>query len=332
MVLRTVEVLLALVFAVVAGRCRASSRLCALVALGVTCAVMALLPDLFGSPGAARTAAALLGVGVAAVVGGLALLLVADGLLLLVGQGFGRPQAATAGVGLMLAAALVVGVVCARGGRSWMAAFLALGMSTVYVTAAFLSFLGLTLLRARPWSRRRASYIIVLGAGLDDGEITPVLAARLQRALAVYRRLVAAGGDPVVVASGGQGPDEDRSEAEAMSRYMVAHGVPQERIRCEDRSRNTDENLTYSAEVIESDGSAGRCVVVTSDFHVLRTALVLNRVGLRGSVVGAPTTPSYWLTGATREFAAIIWYDRRAFLALTALLLLPGLALLPPMK
>jgi uncharacterized SAM-binding protein YcdF (DUF218 family) len=63
--------------------------------------------------------------------------------------------------------------------------------------------------------------------------------------------------------------------------------------------------------------------VVTSGFHVYRTTLLARRVGVPVHVVGAPTSPAYWLAATLREFAAILWLDRLPLVGLSLLLAVP---------
>ena len=50
----------------------------------------------------------------------------------------------------------------------------------------------------------------------------------------------------VFVLSGGQGDDEDVTEASAMYRYMKSRGVPDYQLLLEESSRSTYENMVYS--------------------------------------------------------------------------------------
>lgn len=126
-------------------------------------------------------------------------------------------------------------------------AVLALG----YLGGEFVLYLGYSWVYARLARRSRPSHIVVLGAGLRGGrEVGPLLAGRVDHAIGVYRRERAAGRQPVLVMSGGQGPDEHVSEAAAMADYAVRQGVLPEHILQEDRSTNTLENLRFSRQVV----------------------------------------------------------------------------------
>ena len=252
-------------------------------------------------------------VAVLAVFGALALaaLLVADGLLLIRSQGAATPQSAALAVGTGLAAlaALTVLTVCCSGGHLLVVVCLVLDAPAAYLALLFVLFLGHTALSGRLRPRRSADYVVVLGAGLVDGEVSPLLASRLDRGLTAYGALLARGCRPTVITSGGRGPDEERSEAEAMAAYLVARGVPGDCVRREDRSRNTGENLANSARIMRHADPRYRCTVITSDFHAFRTALLMRRLGVRGSAAGAWTAPSYWLAAALREFVAVLKGD-----------------------
>ncbi|QMU71653.1 YdcF family protein [Streptacidiphilus sp. P02-A3a] len=302
-----------------------------LLALSVVSLGSATVSRLAVPHGPSWTAAAV-ALAATAAVGALALaaLLVVDGLLLIRSQGSAPPQLAalTAGTGLAALAVLTVLTGCCSGGHLALVVCLVLDAPAAYLALLFVQFLGHAALSGRLRPRRAADYVVVLGAGLVDGDVSPLLAGRLDRGLSVYRALHARGCRPTLLTSGGRGPDEERSEAEAMADYLLARGVPGDRVRREDRSRNTEENLANSARIMRGADPGYRCTVITSDFHAFRTALLMRRLGVRGSAAGAWTAPSYWLAAALREFVAVLWFDRAVFLPMSAFLALPVVAAL----
>jgi uncharacterized SAM-binding protein YcdF (DUF218 family) len=158
----------------------------------------------------------------------------------------------------------------------------------------------------------RADYVIVLGAGLGKhGKVTPLLAGRLERGREVWEALVARGGSPVLIVSGGQGSDEPMAEAEAMAAYLAGRGFPADSLVREDQSRTTEENLVFSKVIMDAAHPAGpggrepRCVIVTSSFHVFRTAIIARKARIRGQVTGSRTARYYWPSAMLREFAAV---------------------------
>ncbi|MBB3053278.1 uncharacterized SAM-binding protein YcdF (DUF218 family) [Prauserella isguenensis] len=176
-----------------------------------------------------------------------------------------------------------------------------------YVSFLFVCFLLYSVVYGRIRSRRPVDYIVVLGAGLLDGRrVPPLLASRLGRGREVFDEQRARGADPILVTSGGQGPDEEVPEAHAMRDHLVSHGVPSDRVMVEDRSTTTWENLMFSAELMRARTSDYGCVVVTNNFHVLRAALLARKAKLDGQVVGAPTAWYFWSSAVVREFIAVL--------------------------
>lgn len=156
-----------------------------------------------------------------------------------------------------------------------------------------------------PSVTRNADAVVVLGAGLRNGEVTPLLATRLDRGKQVFDRL--RNPEAVLIASGGQGADEPHPEAQAMAAYLREAGADPERLWQENQSRTTEENLTLSTELLDQRGRSNpRCIVVTNNYHVFRAALLMRKLGLRGHAVGAPTAPYYCPSAFLREYVAIL--------------------------
>lgn len=107
--------------------------------------------------------------------------------------------------------------------------------------------------------------IVVLGYGLmPDGSMRPELVARLQAALV---QAMVSPASPIIVTGGN--PQGGTTEADAMARWLVAHGTAPDRIHIESRAGDTVENATNSAEMMHALG-AGDAVVVTSADHMPR--------------------------------------------------------------
>ena len=127
--------------------------------------------------------------------------------------------------------------------------------------------------------------VIVLGAGIRGATVSLPLASRLDEAIRYHQQ------NPrgVIVVSGGQGYQEEISEAEAMERYLLARGVPKERIIKETNSTSTYENFVFSKEILDKrlpDGYSA--VLITNDFHVYRATKIAQRTGISAKHLGAP--------------------------------------------
>ncbi|HEY4571177.1 MAG TPA: YdcF family protein [Kribbella sp.] len=176
-----------------------------------------------------------------------------------------------------------------------------------YVSFLFLCFLVYAFVYSRVRSSRKIDFVVVLGAGLRGSRVPPLLAGRLDRTKRVYDRAARRGRPPVIITSGGQGPDEDIPESHAMATYLIERGVPADRILREDKSTSTWENLTFSRELMIQRQPRYRCLIVTNNFHAFRAALTARKAKINGQVVGSPTAAYYWPTATIREFVAVLW-------------------------
>ncbi|OZM73942.1 hypothetical protein CFN78_06530 [Amycolatopsis antarctica] len=233
--------------------------------------------------------------------------LIANGLTMLRREGR-RPAnllSLAAGVGIIGLFALLIVAVLSR--SAWLITVAgSLSLVVGYVAFLFTSFLLYSFVYGRMTLRKGMDAIVVLGSGLVGGSrVPPLLASRLDRAARLHGAENGAGRDPLVITSGGQGPGEDVPEAVAMAGYLVQRGVPEERIAREDRSTTTQENLLFSKALLDDLGVDSRMVVVTNNFHVLRTAVLTRRLGLRAEVVGSPTARYFLPSAMLREFTAL---------------------------
>lgn len=125
-------------------------------------------------------------------------------------------------------------------------------------------------------------YLIVLGAQVRGTRVSRALAQRLNKAASYLEENEAA----FVIVSGGQGPGEAISEAEAMEAYLLDKGISKERILKEARSVNTEQNIRFSRELIEEGASVG---IVSNDFHVFRAVHIAKAGGLEAQGIPAPS-------------------------------------------
>jgi len=219
------------------------------------------------------------------------------------------------GLGLIGLVAALAAAALAR--DPWLLAVCsAVALVVGYVGFLFVSFLLYSVVYGRIGHRPGMGAIVVLGSGLQDGaRVPPLLAGRLDRAAAVFRDEVAAGRSPLLITSGGQGTDEGRSEAAAMARYLVDRGLPAGNVVVEDRSKSTRENLLNSTALLDGRSGNDRLLVVTNNFHVLRSAVLTRRLGIRADVIGAPTARYFLPSASLREFAALFVQYRYANIA-----------------
>lgn len=264
--------------------------------------------------------AVVLGVGLV-----LPLVLIGNGLVMAHREGRRLANLLSLLAGLAILAVDAVFLLALRGGLGWVGVL----AGGVVILSAYAGFILTSLLiYAFVYSRlgRRGGYdtVIVCGSGLAGDKVPPLLASRLDRAAAVYR---GEGENPLIVVSGGQGPDEQRSEADAMREFLLGAGVPEADIAVEDQARTTAENLRLGTGVAEARGRTGRSIAVTSNYHALRTAVLARDLGLPIDVAGARTALYFLPSAFLREVVALIVIRWQAH-AIASAVLLGGYALL----
>ena len=146
--------------------------------------------------------------------------------------------------------------------------------------------------------------VVVLGCQVyPDGRPSLMLQNRIR---AAYGYLTAHP-DAVCVASGGQNDREPGTEARCIRDALVSMGIDQARIRTEERSQSTEENLAFSAAVIREEGLPTAVVIASDNFHQLRAAIWAEREGLTPYAAGCASpwflTAGYW----AREAAALLY-------------------------
>lgn len=150
---------------------------------------------------------------------------------------------------------------------------------------------------------RNADYIIVLGAGIMGKRVPPLLAARLDKGMALLEKNPHA----TLILSGGQGPGEDIAESEAMAAYVKEKGVDENRILMERRSTSTEENLRFSGELMEKRAEkAPEIIVVTTAYHVFRALVLAKKEGIKCVGYGAKTKWYFTLNALIREFVGYL--------------------------
>jgi uncharacterized SAM-binding protein YcdF (DUF218 family) len=154
------------------------------------------------------------------------------------------------------------------------------------VLLVWVASLGAVLLWERHDQARPVSAIVVLGAAQYVGRPSPVLRARLDHAIALWRRRLA----PVMIVTGGTGTGDTTSEAAVSRRYAIRHGVPDSAILMENEGRTTSESMEGVARLM--GGRQRRDVLLVSDpFHMLRLTILARRHGLEPFASPTPTSP-----------------------------------------
>lgn len=164
----------------------------------------------------------------------------------------------------------------------------------------FLIIETLIIVQSRHKYEQKCDFIIILGARLYGSSPAPLLTYRLDAALEYHQKFP----DTKIIVSGGQGSGEDISEAMAMKKYLINHGVDESIIIEEDQSTNTNENILFSKQLIEtiSDKKDYHVLIITNGFHCYRSMLLANKYNLNADTYAAKEHDDTALHYYLREF------------------------------
>jgi uncharacterized SAM-binding protein YcdF (DUF218 family) len=149
---------------------------------------------------------------------------------------------------------------------------------------------------------KHADYIIILGARVKGEVPSLALQYRIDAAASYLKK----NRESIAIASGGQGPGEDITEAEAIKRGLLAHGISSDRILLEDKSTDTVENIRFSKRLIPQNLKTG--LLVTNDFHLYRAKSIAKDQGLNLEGIPAETPTVAIPKSYAREYLAITKY------------------------
>ena len=154
------------------------------------------------------------------------------------------------------------------------------------VAVVYTSSLIMVLVVSQQDQRRPVDAIVVLGAAQYNGRPSPVLRARLDHALALYRDGLA----PLVVVTGGVGRGDTTSEATVGARYLRAHGVPAGSIAATGEARSTKTTMTGVAAWLKTR-RIHRVLLVSDPFHMFRLRLEAQRTALEAYTSPTESSP-----------------------------------------
>lgn len=257
----------------------------------------------------------------------LVVFLIANGMTMMrkEGRSLGNLLSLLAGLGIIATGIFgIVGLVTLRW-QSWVLPVLIL-VFLLCCWAAFLLVSYLVYTLAYPLITRGvgADYVMVHGSGLIRGKAPALLRSRIDAGIARWQGIRAEHPSAPIILSGGQGPDEPRSEASAMAEYAIGVGVPAEAIWLEDASATTGENLRNTKRMVAERLPAGtRGITVTSSYHVVRTAALARQVGLDAQVAPARTAGYFFPSAFLREAVALVAEHKIAHALAAAIVCLP---------
>jgi uncharacterized SAM-binding protein YcdF (DUF218 family) len=139
---------------------------------------------------------------------------------------------------------------------------------------------------SREDQRQPADAIVVLGAAQYNGKPSPVLRARLDHAVDLYREGLA----PTVVVTGGIGEGDRVSEATVGRQYLVQHNIPEAAVVVRPEGRSTQASIR-SLEQWAAAHDVKRVLLVSDPFHMLRLRLEAGHTSLQAYTSPTRSSP-----------------------------------------
>jgi uncharacterized SAM-binding protein YcdF (DUF218 family) len=129
---------------------------------------------------------------------------------------------------------------------------------------------------------------IVLGAGSNEGKVSPVFRERINHGITLFQT----GKVSSIIFTGGLGKWQNISDSEAARRYAITKGIPSEHILIEEKSSITYENLLEAKALMEQKGF-GSALIVSDPLHMKRAMAMCEALEI--NALPAPTPSSmYW--------------------------------------
>ena len=171
--------------------------------------------------------------------------------------------------------------------NKWVKAFFCLVLVGILT---FSVLLGAVLNGGHDRIKENPEIMLILGCQVHPWGPSVLLKDRLDEALSYLNEHH----DVTIIVSGGQGPDEHDSEAAVMRDYLVQAGIDAQRILVEDQSHNTLQNLTYSAQLMKTQGLKPEqgVLIVSNGFHLTRARMLWERVTGAGEQLSTLAAPS----------------------------------------
>ena len=198
--------------------------------------------------------------------------LTANGAIMLITTNFNIGNILTVALGLIL---LLYGIYFDKVNTKtpkWIKAVFVLGLCVIIAFSVFIMAYG---------SNDNVTYkedaVIVLGAAIHGKTPSLVLKDRLDTAVEYHKQ----NPDAYIIVSGGQGHQEDITEAEAMEKYLIEKGVNKVKIIKEEKATSTYENFLFSNKILkERLGEDINISFITTDFHIYRASNIAKSAGI----------------------------------------------------
>lgn len=138
-----------------------------------------------------------------------------------------------------------------------------------YIGMALLIFMFFNLIKiynyAFVYSEAKSDIAIILGAGTNNGILSPVFKERINHGIYLYQKQRI----QKIILTGGRGQHQTVSDSEIAKNYAIELGIPADDLLIEDRSHYTSENLT-EAKLIMDSLNFSTALIISDPLHMKR--------------------------------------------------------------
>lgn len=139
------------------------------------------------------------------------------------------------------------------------------------------------------YTEEKSDIAIVLGAGTNNGNLTPVFTERINHAIYLYKKQLV----DQIIFTGGYGTDQANSDSQIAQQFAIQMGVSPTNLIIEKKSRYTLENLIESKIIMDSLSYSTALLV-----SVKRSMKMAEELGIKCQP--SPTQTSMYRTWKTK--------------------------------
>ena len=143
------------------------------------------------------------------------------------------------------------------------------------------------------YHNHRADVAIVLGAGTNNGKVSPIYKERINHGLMLYNRGIV----DYILLTGGYGKGQHQSDSRTAKNYALALGIPDTAILIEEVSQTTFENLEASKKILDAL-EVKNILLVSDPLHMKRAMLIATTCEIECSP--SPTQTSMYRSPSTK--------------------------------
>ena len=119
------------------------------------------------------------------------------------------------------------------------------------------------------YSETKSDVAIVLGAGTNNGKISPVFRERVNHGIFLLKE----GHVDKIFFTGGFGEGQNQSDSQTAKNYALSLGISEKNILIEDRSKYTFQILSEAKQTMDSIGLKS-ALIVSDPLHMKRAMLL----------------------------------------------------------